>query len=180
MFKQLWSRKDIQLRVLHFVWRFLNDALTTNARRARVIPGVDGTCPLCNAEPETITHLLLHCPTVKGIWNSPGYHFDIADGEDISLVVERWLNARGENADIFVAGANLMWWVWKYHCKWVFESDLFSVDTVRAMVAAAKTWLVGGHNAIERTRTESFQHAWQPLGPQVNYCYWNIFFGTHR
>ena len=53
------------------------------------------------------------------------------------MVVERWLNARGGGADIFVAGANLMWCVWKCHCKWVFDSDSFSVDIVRAMAAVA-------------------------------------------
>jgi len=65
---------------------------------------------------------------VKGIWNNPGSHFDIADGEDISLVVEHWLNARSENADIFVAGANLTWCVGSFaaneysrvtHFQWI-------------------------------------------------------------
>ena len=84
------------------MWRCLNDALSTNVRRARVIPCVDETCFLCNAEPKTVTHLLLHCPTVKGIWNSPRLHFDITDGENISLLVKRLLNARGENAEILV------------------------------------------------------------------------------
>ena len=31
-----------------------------------------------------------------------GSYFDIADGENISLVVEHWLNARGGNAEIFI------------------------------------------------------------------------------
>ena len=70
--------------------------------------GVNGAYPLCNVEPENITHLLLHCPAVKEIWNIFGSHFDIAHGKNIRLVVERWLNARDGDANIFVAGANLM------------------------------------------------------------------------
>ena len=59
MYKLLWSRTNIQPQILHFVWRCLNDALTTNARRAHVLPRVDVACPLLHNEEETITNLLL-------------------------------------------------------------------------------------------------------------------------
>ena len=45
-FKKLWARREIQSRVLHFMWQCLNDALTMNEHRARIIPRANDACPL--------------------------------------------------------------------------------------------------------------------------------------
>lgn len=44
IFKKLWAVKAVQPRILHFIWRSLDDALTTNRRRARAIPNIDSAC----------------------------------------------------------------------------------------------------------------------------------------
>ena len=68
--------------------------------------------------------------------------------------------------EIFIVGASLMWCIWKYHCKWAFKRDPFTVDTIRAMEAATKVCSVGArHNAAESVGAEPIRHAWQPPDP---------------
>ena len=61
----------------------------TNGSRAQVITGVDATCPLCNNDVESISHLLLHCPSVTDVWYHDNIDFKITTDDDISSVVER-------------------------------------------------------------------------------------------
>ena len=71
--------------------------------------------------------LLLHCIAVSGVRSSPCLNFNIGEGDDMMIVVERWLNLRGMNAEVFSAGAHLMWALWKRICKWIFEKISFNV-----------------------------------------------------
>ena len=76
-FKKLWAKKEIQPWIFHFIWRSLNDALMTNDRRARVLSGINGTCPLCNNGVELASYLLLHYPSVKDVWCHGNIDFKI-------------------------------------------------------------------------------------------------------
>lgn len=68
--KQLWSRlwkTKTTSKLRHFIWRVLSGALAVkNQLCTRGIP-VDPTCPLCHQGPETICHMLFHCPHAKEV-----------------------------------------------------------------------------------------------------------------
>ena len=123
VYKKLWARTTTQPRVLHFLCRWLNEALTTNARRARVMPGVWG-CPSL----QSCCWVRLHCPVVVGVWNNPRIEFDIVAGDDVNSAIERWLNLSGDRSNVFAIGSNLMRCLWKCHCKWGFERNPFSFE----------------------------------------------------
>jgi len=78
----LGQKRDSTL-ILYFIWRSLNDALMTNGHRARVIPGIDDTCMLCNNGVESVAHILLHCPSVTDVWCHNNIDFHIMVDDDV-------------------------------------------------------------------------------------------------
>ena len=43
---------------------------------------------ICHTEEETVSHQLLHCPVVAGVWNNLGLNFEIVASDDICSVTE--------------------------------------------------------------------------------------------
>ncbi|CAN6858678.1 unnamed protein product [Brassica oleracea] len=68
--KQLWrdlwkSKTSPKLR--HFLWRVMSGALAVKQQlSSRGIP-IDPCCPLCRQGPESICHMLFHCPSAKEV-----------------------------------------------------------------------------------------------------------------
>ena len=58
--------KPYKLRYLHF--RIITRTLTTNVLRNKWKPEVSPLCTFCQADNETILHILFDCPKVKKIW----------------------------------------------------------------------------------------------------------------
>ena len=107
-FKKLWARRENQPRVLHLVWRCLNDALMTNECRAYALTGANSACPLCSNKAETISHILLHCSVVPDIWNDWRIKFKFTAGEDMSTIIDCWLNFEWEWCECLWYWTNLL------------------------------------------------------------------------
>lgn len=56
-------------KVRHFMWRAQAGALAVSERLASRGINVDATCKVCLAQPETICHVLFHCPVAKEVWS---------------------------------------------------------------------------------------------------------------
>ena len=60
--RKIWTtiwKAHVPLRIINFVWKLLHDRLPTKATLHNRGINNDETCPLCNAEEETPTHLFL-------------------------------------------------------------------------------------------------------------------------
>ena len=60
--RKVWTtiwKAHVPLRIINFVWKLLHDSLPTKATLHNRGINNDETCPLCNAEEETPTHLFL-------------------------------------------------------------------------------------------------------------------------
>ena len=60
--RKVWTtiwKAHVPLRIINFVWKLLHDRLPTKATLHNRGINNDETCPLCNAEEETPTHLFL-------------------------------------------------------------------------------------------------------------------------
>ncbi|XP_048599926.1 uncharacterized protein LOC125580030 [Brassica napus] len=78
LWPNLWKVKTMP-KIRHFLWRALAGALAVAERlRSRGIP-VETTCKLCHAQPETICHVLFHCPVAKEVWRLSEFPMPAAD-----------------------------------------------------------------------------------------------------
>ena len=57
--------------------------------------------------------------------------------DDVSLVVERWLDSGSCSSVTFECGSIIVWQVWKNRCRWVFEGIPNSAEVTRNMVNSA-------------------------------------------
>ncbi|KAL0438967.1 UNVERIFIED_CONTAM: putative ribonuclease H protein [Sesamum latifolium] len=74
--RRLWSTV-VPPRVRVQIWRFCNEAISTLANLAKRQRGVDTHCQMCEAEVETLQHILLECPFARMAWalsNLPWCH----------------------------------------------------------------------------------------------------------
>ncbi|KAM6589905.1 hypothetical protein CsatA_012510 [Cannabis sativa] len=66
--QNLW-KMQVPTEVQHLVWRAMTGCLPTKVQLSTKHVHVDLTCPLCNIEVETISHVLMQCRFVKACWN---------------------------------------------------------------------------------------------------------------
>ena len=132
--------------------------LMTNGCRARVIPWVDGTYPLCNNGVESVSQLLLHCLSVTGIWYHNNIDFHIMTDEDAGSVVKRWLGSSICSSATFVHVSMIMWQVWKNRCKWVFEGISFSTKATKIMTNSTIQWMNSAQQNAHETPPYNTTH----------------------
>ncbi|CAN1857180.1 Putative ribonuclease H protein At1g65750 [Linum perenne] len=67
LWKWLWQL-DLPPKIKYFLWRVCRNALPTKAGLYRRRCGNSSTCLTCNANEETLEHLLFHCPVSLSFW----------------------------------------------------------------------------------------------------------------
>ncbi|KAM6594852.1 hypothetical protein CsatA_002555 [Cannabis sativa] len=66
--KKVWQL-NVPAKVQHLVWRILACCLPTKLQLTTKHVHVDLTCPMCNIEPESITHVLFRCNFARSCWS---------------------------------------------------------------------------------------------------------------
>ncbi|XP_006574198.1 uncharacterized protein [Glycine max] len=148
-FYQLWDLK-VPPKVLSFAWRLLWDRLPSKDNLSkRQIQLDNDLCPLCQSQPETVSHLFFTCDKVLPLWwefftwvkkdrvlqYSPMdnflQHSSIAGGKDTN---RRWK----------------IWWlaarksIWKSRNDLVFHNHSFDISKlVDSCIFLTWTWLKG-------------------------------------
>lgn len=72
LWSNLWKVKTL-LKIRHFLWKALAGALAVADRLRTRGLHIDHECRGCQAAPETICHVLFHCPTAQEIWHLSGF-----------------------------------------------------------------------------------------------------------
>jgi len=90
--RKIWTaiwKAHVPLRIINFVWKLLHESLPTmTTLHSRGISN-DVTCPLCNAEEETPTHLFLFCSFSRACWF--GSDLGLHTSDIINVSVQSWL-----------------------------------------------------------------------------------------
>ncbi|XP_059442060.1 uncharacterized protein LOC132174416 [Corylus avellana] len=58
-----------------FLWRALNNLLSTKGHLRRKGVVQDSACPLCGLEEENVAHVLWNCPPANGVWGCGSIKF---------------------------------------------------------------------------------------------------------
>ncbi|KAK1419555.1 hypothetical protein QVD17_28740 [Tagetes erecta] len=135
--------KTLPVKVNFFCWCALINRLPTReaiSRRGIIIE--NQACLICNSHPETVEHLLLHCPGSNMIWTSlsqwcniPSFHVDSIKGLlDHSNNINTTTSARKKIKLIFITA---MWVIWKARNDMVFNNKLWNINR---LVDDVKTW----------------------------------------
>lgn len=63
----MWKLKTLP-KIHHFLWCILHGALAVAERLRSRSLNVDVACKACGQGPESICHVLFHCPTASEVW----------------------------------------------------------------------------------------------------------------
>lgn len=141
---------DAPAKCKFFIWLTCRNRCWTADRLERRGMDHPDNCPLCDQEPETISHLLLRCVVARQIWWKilckwgaiqwlPDEHSTIAEWwEDIHL--------RGKARRSLATSVTLVLWViWKHRNNIVFEGDSPNYTRVLSNVSAeGRVWRDAG------------------------------------
>lgn len=148
--KQLWSRlwkTKTSPKLRHFLWRVLSGALAVKDQlRTRGIP-VDPTCPVCHQGPETICHMLFHCPVAKEAWEMSQFPIPQAGWSNNSVFLNMHhliscSQRQNLGASVRLSFPWLLWHIWKSRNGLCFEQiQPRASEVVRKAKEEATIWL---------------------------------------
>lgn len=88
VWNRIWKVR-VPLKINSFIWKLMHDSLPTClSLRNRGISN-SSTCPLCNEEDKSTSHLLLLCPSVRACWH--GFTIAIHSLDYNNISVQLWL-----------------------------------------------------------------------------------------
>jgi hypothetical protein len=153
------GRHKRSLNVRFFAWILLrHKILTANNLAKRGWPH-DPMCPLCNAAPETPTHLCLECPFTQNVWMHLTSHLgrqdlQIAASHTISAWWRRLLHSFDKKQKAKFDRLMLyFWWnIWKERNRRIFQSNSLEVAEV-AQLITNDTKLYREARTFKQTRT---------------------------
>ena len=121
-------RLDSLPNINHFIWLRLHNSISV--RKVIAARGIqcNVVCPICQAQEESILHLLRDCSLAREFWSKVGT--PQAVGNFIHLDLSDWLKTNCLAKDfISVSGIPLrylfpfaIWTLWKHHIRVVFEN----------------------------------------------------------
>ncbi|XP_054806327.1 uncharacterized protein LOC129309003 [Prosopis cineraria] len=123
VWKVVWNLK-VMLKVKHFMWRLMNNALATREALAkRCAP--NEFCPFCGEEVETTEHVFLLCNWVRVAWFSCslGLLINYMEVCDMNCWFGALLLDEFKNNDYGKAYLIIFcWFIWKMRCRSVFKN----------------------------------------------------------
>ncbi|KAG2265571.1 hypothetical protein Bca52824_072650 [Brassica carinata] len=165
LWSNLWKVKTMP-KIRHFLWRALAGALAVAERlRSRGIP-VETTCKLCHAQPETICHVLFHCPVAKEVWRLSEFPMPAAGFstnsrsrlEERTRLVFPWI----------------LWNIWKSRNKFIFQQVNVGAEEIwRKSQLEFEAWNaanMGDKEDIDENVGESALACWRKPYPSFIKC----------
>uniref|UniRef100_A0A803NW84 RNase H type-1 domain-containing protein n=1 Tax=Cannabis sativa TaxID=3483 RepID=A0A803NW84_CANSA len=139
--KQIWNL-NVPAKVQHLLWRVIPGCLPTKLQLSIKHVPVDLTCPMCNLEPETVSHVLFRYNFARSCWNLASA--DTAGADDIefsSWFCDLLLHCRKA---VVEEAAMIIWQ------SWTAQNDLLwnnKSTTASEVIRSAKTNLDNWQNA---------------------------------
>ncbi|KAF2579547.1 hypothetical protein F2Q68_00001170 [Brassica cretica] len=146
LWKDLWKTKTLS-KLRHFLWRILSGALAVKQQlRSRGIP-TDSTCLSCHLGPETICHMLFHCPSSKEVWERSSFILPPAGFSTSSVFLNmHYLMAFSKKNTLDpktrLSFPWMLWQIWEARNLFCFEHRSFDAEMiVHKAMEEASIWL---------------------------------------
>ena len=127
--KLLWKVKA-PAKCLNLVWRALSKCLPTLSQLQQKQVNVQGWCPVCLNNIETITHALVDCPFAENCWRSLNKDLRGSEGCEFAALLENSF-ARCD-LDQREEMVTLCWALWRARNDTVWNQKTFTVNRVVA------------------------------------------------
>uniref|UniRef100_A0A803P1X0 Reverse transcriptase zinc-binding domain-containing protein n=1 Tax=Cannabis sativa TaxID=3483 RepID=A0A803P1X0_CANSA len=166
--KKLW-KLEVPPKVHHFLWRACSGCLPTKVQLSTKHVYVDLLCPFCNAENETIFHILVECRLAQSCWNLSAAAFFPGLSQEFSS----WFFAilEGGCSDIILDVAMLSWSLWKARNEvlWQKKKTCTAASIVKSARSVLDHWKVAKNQSSLYQTGVSFQcnHWRKPEGLKV-------------
>ncbi|CAA7030525.1 unnamed protein product [Microthlaspi erraticum] len=141
MFMRAWQA-TVPERIRVFLWLVMNQAIMTNAERARSHLCDTSLCQVCKCGEKSIIHILRDCPAMEGIWRRIVPIRKRREFFEAPLLSWLYNNLGGELVLSDYKWSTLfaiaVWWGWKWRCENVFDSNRKCRDRVKFVKDMAK------------------------------------------
>ncbi|CAN1787615.1 hypothetical protein LINPERHAP1_LOCUS17719 [Linum perenne] len=128
LWKWLWHL-DLPPKIKFFMWRICRNALPTKVGLLSKRCGFSSTCLSCNADDETMEHMLFHCHVSRAIWEQdmPLLHLPTADQH-----AKSWLSSIATSVSQVTATqiGFTLWYIWKMRNELIFQDISPSVSDI--------------------------------------------------
>jgi hypothetical protein len=145
--KSVW-RSQAPPRVAFFVWTAVRSKILTLDNLGKRGMVVVNKCWLCEAEGESVDHLLLHCVAASGLWNAFFARFGLCWVMPRSvkeLFASWWSGGRSRSAVVWKMVPHcIMWCIWSERNNKCFEdSSRSQEELLHFFLFTLYTWTTG-------------------------------------
>ena len=150
------------------MWKLLHDSLSTMATlHSRGISN-DDTCPLCNAEEETPTHLFLFCSFSRACWF--GSYLGLHTSNITTVPVQSWLkdyissclNNEDQSLVTLQSMFTVLWLIWNHRNKVLHQglnpNPLEVILTAKALSCRYRKAFAGPYDHSRELRAAKSGH----------------------
>lgn len=110
----------IQSKIHIFMWKVLNNGLDVYQNLSKFNNHIQNTCPLCNAEEQTIFHLFFKCQFSLTVFQQSPIVIDISNRMHPTHIIQNWL-LHPDQGIIMNFAACIMWNIWKTRNDLIFN-----------------------------------------------------------
>ena len=151
-----------------FLWKSIKGDIAVSARLlTRGIKNYDG-CLLCDAEEETVNHLLFLCPYARQVWAVANFPTPSGGFGDSIVGNFRYIFSLGRNehlpSEVRRVFPWIVWLLWKNRNKMFFDGSLYPQDLlVRKAYEDSAAWFAAQSlNITESPSPIQHQNHWSP------------------
>ncbi|CAO2038699.1 unnamed protein product [Urochloa humidicola] len=112
-------------RIRFFAWLLTSDRIQSrvNLRRKNILD--DDTCELCHGCPETLDHIVFHCPTARLFWQTLGFQLDQQQQVQELHQLPRPSDIPADEYETFILLC--CWQLWKRRNEVVFRGETMTM-----------------------------------------------------
>ena len=137
LWRKIWHLK-IPAKIRIFAWRACMNGLPTRLNLYQRGVNINPLCPMCEQEPESISHTLLHCNFAKQVWDKwegCPINMKVRQGDFTDFALQM-LNTRAtQDLEILLVTS---WSIWYNRNQKVFEDGSLSPDQVWFFTATTR------------------------------------------
>ncbi|KAF7839279.1 reverse transcriptase [Senna tora] len=164
--KWIW-RSNCHYRLKFFLWLCVNNGLPTKVNLIKRRIHIDASCPFCNSDEETASHLFKECSFSQTIWQLTKCNLKAQNVEDLTSWVRE--NCINTSVDTLGVAHNTLfiytlWQIWLARNEHIFntKSLLLLVIAKKSMAAAAEYYHLANDGPSDAINFSTLNVNWFP------------------
>ncbi|CAN1793057.1 Putative ribonuclease H protein At1g65750 [Linum perenne] len=157
LWKWLWHLK-LPPKIQFFLWRVCRNALPTKLSLFRRNCGSTSFCVTCNAEEETVEHLLFHCAVSRSFWQLVAPAIQCPQVHDS---ISSWFTRIASSVSSITATeiGFTAWYIWKMRNEVIFQDISPSLlDLAIRRNSDLQRWTSSSRYSVQRSVSSSFSN----------------------